>query len=341
MSSPFDDVSAVARFYDDLVATHGDHRLAVGWHWSHSQRVNFAQLAALDGLTSGASVLDLGCGLGHFADFLAERGLEVDYTGWDISPAMIAQARERRPELRFEVRDILVEACPERFDFVIACGALSMLLPDHDAWLSNMLRAMFQLCRKGLAFTLLSRRVLSRDPFAGEPDLYYADPASVLAFCLELSPQVDLDHQSLAHSFAVRVYRNNTEPIFALARDLGLSRQYTPAHEVVIEYFRSFFMFAELLEYLESLEPCAAVWDHIGMAAFHLDDSERQIAAFSQALALAPDEVAYAQHLAIAYLHAGRPHDALPVLEQAFALDPDNREIAEYATWARRAIASE
>ncbi len=48
-------------------------------------------------------VCDLGCGPGHVARYMRERGAEV--VGVDLSPAMIEEARRRSPELRFEVGD--------------------------------------------------------------------------------------------------------------------------------------------------------------------------------------------------------------------------------------------
>lgn len=48
--------------------------------------------------------LDVGCGPGHIAGYLSERGL--DATGVDLSPAMIKIARRLNPEIRFEVADM-------------------------------------------------------------------------------------------------------------------------------------------------------------------------------------------------------------------------------------------
>ncbi|WP_439664715.1 class I SAM-dependent methyltransferase [Lentzea sp. HUAS TT2] len=58
-----------------------------------------AMLAAFAELTTGP-VADLGCGPGHLTAHLHSLGLEVH--GLDLSPAMIALAREAHPELRFE-----------------------------------------------------------------------------------------------------------------------------------------------------------------------------------------------------------------------------------------------
>src|SRR5947208_9271256 len=51
----------------------------------------------------GERVLDLGCGTGALTAEIAARGAEV--LGVDRSEEMIAQARKKFPELRFEVMD--------------------------------------------------------------------------------------------------------------------------------------------------------------------------------------------------------------------------------------------
>ncbi len=49
-------------------------------------------------------VLDVGCGPGHVAGYLSERGL--DATGVDLSPAMVEIARRLNPEIPFHVADM-------------------------------------------------------------------------------------------------------------------------------------------------------------------------------------------------------------------------------------------
>ena len=49
-------------------------------------------------------VCDLGCGPGHVGRYLRDRG--VDIFGLDLSPAMVALARELNPLMRFEQGDL-------------------------------------------------------------------------------------------------------------------------------------------------------------------------------------------------------------------------------------------
>ena len=50
---------------------------------------------------AGERVADVGCGPGRVAAFLARAGLDV--IGLDVSPAMVAAARQAHPEIEFEV----------------------------------------------------------------------------------------------------------------------------------------------------------------------------------------------------------------------------------------------
>lgn len=59
----------------------------------------------------GGPVADLGCGPGHVTAHLSSLGL--DAFGVDVSAGMIAQARARNPELRFEVGSMAALDIPE------------------------------------------------------------------------------------------------------------------------------------------------------------------------------------------------------------------------------------
>jgi ubiquinone/menaquinone biosynthesis C-methylase UbiE len=90
-----------------------------------------------------ARVLELACGRGGFAAFLAAR-TEGEVLGIDISRAQLARAmrRHRRPNLRFRRHDVMrVEELGERFDAVAFLDA-ECYLPDKRAALAGIARVM-------------------------------------------------------------------------------------------------------------------------------------------------------------------------------------------------------
>src|SRR5215204_5387511 len=86
-----------------------------------------------------AKVLELACGRGGFAEFLAAQ-TEGDVLGIDISRAQLARAarRHRRPNLRFRHHDAMrVEDLGGRFDAVAFLDA-ECYLPDKRAALAGI-----------------------------------------------------------------------------------------------------------------------------------------------------------------------------------------------------------
>lgn len=324
-NKPFADKDAVAAFYAGLQEEHGDDPGAVGWESPHTQVASFFQIIAADGFRPGVSVLDVGCGLGHFKSFLDDQGIEVAYTGWDITEPLITRARELHPESHFEVRDLLKDPGSQTFDFVVCSGALTSRLLDHEAWVAEMIRAMFGLCRRALVFNLLSGHYAHDHPFEVIHERYYhAQPERIMGFCFELTRQVSLDHSSLANSFAVYLYRSNTRAIDQLVAHLQPGREFGPAQMPIIEYYESFDMFEELIGYLESLEPSAALHDRIGVTAFQLQDHERMVSAFEKAAELDPEWAQPLFRLAIVDMEEGEHARAAERLERARALEPEN-----------------
>ncbi|WP_426570707.1 DUF480 domain-containing protein [Aquihabitans sp. McL0605] len=67
-------------------------------------------LERLAELAEGGPVADAGCGPGQVGFYLAAAGADV--TGFDLAPGMVAEARRRFPELRFEVADLTALPAP-------------------------------------------------------------------------------------------------------------------------------------------------------------------------------------------------------------------------------------
>ena len=85
-------------------------------------------------------VADLGCGPGHVARYLSNRGLEV--LGLDLAPAMVEEARRRNPDLEFRV------------------GSMTALDAPDCAWIGAV--AFYSIIHLGDADRLAAMRQLAR-----------------------------------------------------------------------------------------------------------------------------------------------------------------------------------
>src|SRR5208283_163618 len=91
-------------------------------------------------LSPGSKILDIGCGTGHLAGKLMQRGYEA--RGVDFSEAMVRYAREHYGADHFEVGDIERIPFPDNsFDGVMCLGVMEYLSGD-DAALREMWRVL-------------------------------------------------------------------------------------------------------------------------------------------------------------------------------------------------------
>lgn len=201
--------SELERIYATLVAradasaqTDAVHR--VGWRDRLQQSTYFAALVEI-GARDDSSVLDVGCGQGDLYAFLDAQGFRGRYTGVDLSPELIASARERFPTARFVLGDVL-ESALDAHDYVLASGLFDYRTSDSPVRLRATLRRMFALARLGLAWNMFAVAP------PGRPDLYHEPLGDLLAYCDELTP------------------------FFSLRRD------YDPSHLTFYLYQRDFFM---------------------------------------------------------------------------------------------------
>jgi uncharacterized protein len=136
-------------------------------------------------LADGGPIADVGCGPGHTTAHLAGAGVAV--TGFDLSPAMVAEARLRFPEIGFEIadlRNLLRPPTAPGWQAVVAWYALVHL---SGAELPAAVAALTRVLVPGgwLAFALhVGDEVWHLDELGGEPvdlDVVGHDPTEVLA----------------------------------------------------------------------------------------------------------------------------------------------------------------
>jgi len=115
---------------------------------SWGRRINLrlterALARALEGVPAGGLVLDAPCGTGILSGFLRRRGFRV--LGADISPAMLAVARQRGAALGHVRADLEHPPCrPQSVDAVVSSRFMMHLPPDTR---TRMFRTMADLAR--------------------------------------------------------------------------------------------------------------------------------------------------------------------------------------------------
>jgi trans-aconitate 2-methyltransferase len=100
-----------------------------------------ADLLARVPLDQARHVVDVGCGPGNSTELLAARYPAADILGLDNSPAMLEEARQRLPSLRFEAADAATWLPNPRTDLVFA-NATYQWIPDHFVQLPKVLAAL-------------------------------------------------------------------------------------------------------------------------------------------------------------------------------------------------------
>jgi SAM-dependent methyltransferase len=196
--SPFHRVS---QYYDVLVERFGHDARACDYGRAESQRIKFQVLSEMLDY-SGKSVLDVGCGFADFAGYLQERYFGVRYSGIDLSPRMIAQAKSLRPDLDLRVGNLLEADVSGRFDVVVANGIFYLLGDEAPRLMANLVGRMFQIAETAVGFNSLS--TWAADQEQGE---FYADPMKVLELGRSLARRLVLRHDYHTRDFTVYLYK--------------------------------------------------------------------------------------------------------------------------------------
>lgn len=143
-----------------------------GWTSKEVQQARFKELVKLFELTPSFDVLDVGCGLGDFSDYLRKQGLNYKYTGIDREDFYINNSNKnlKKADL-FEYKEI--------HDFVVASGTFNLNFPN----IAKGITAMWDLSNKGISFNFLTEPI---------EQLQHHDKNQIVEFCKTLTSLVDV-----------------------------------------------------------------------------------------------------------------------------------------------------
>lgn len=188
----------------DSLLRYGVGPAALYWSSREIQELRFSVLADI-GVKSGHSVLDVGCGFGDLWAYLQGQGCDVQYTGIDLSPDLIAAGRERYPGLNLREGDIFdLDPAAESYDLVLLSGALNENLNDGGVYARRVIKRMYQACRQGVALNLLNA---NHEWTAGRWNLQSFKPEEMRSFCRGFAPNCELRDGYLENDFTLYLQR--------------------------------------------------------------------------------------------------------------------------------------
>lgn len=199
-----EDSKKVLDFYAQRWGQYRYDTRSLGIGSRESQEARFRVLAEIGDLR-GASILDVGCGFGDLLSFLEGQGISARYTGIDIQPPFIQEARTRHPAAEFLCTGIEEFPADRRFDYVLVSGTFNVKFrEDQEAWVFRVLRKMFALAERGVGINLLSTY---HDEGRFREDMFYCPPERAFSEAHNITRWVTLRHDYMPHDFTLYLYR--------------------------------------------------------------------------------------------------------------------------------------
>ena len=116
----------IAEHYDECFKKHGDNNLGVDWP-NYEDTLTRHQVMLELVQTTPSTLLDFGCGLGHFYEYISNTPLKNDiiYSGLDINEGFYNTCKKKFPKLNFYHTDILQNNDIPNFDYIVCNGTFT------------------------------------------------------------------------------------------------------------------------------------------------------------------------------------------------------------------------
>jgi len=184
-------INNVKQYYKDLLKKNGPTLAAVQHNSREAQNKRFEILFNID--KGMKSLIDVGCGLGDFGDFLLKKKYYGKYLGLDFVEEFIQIAKEKfidKSNFKFQTFELQNEHIPTGYDYILLSGVFNNNTENSKRFMFDLIKKMLRSCNKGVAFNSMSTYVEFQ-----EDELFYSDPKEIFHYCKKhLTQSVVLKH---------------------------------------------------------------------------------------------------------------------------------------------------
>jgi ubiquinone/menaquinone biosynthesis C-methylase UbiE len=168
-------LNTIKSYYESNIGKNLPDYSFLGWESEEAQMLRFDMIVSNVTLQE-KKILDVGCGVGNFVEYLVNKGINSQYTGVDILDSMISLALKKNLNSRFLQCDLFKENPfgDEKFDVVYSSGIFNLNLDNNMDFLHKAIRIFLGLSNDIVAFNLLSTTSLDK-----EDRYYYYDMEEV------------------------------------------------------------------------------------------------------------------------------------------------------------------
>ena len=186
----------VNKRYEDRFKKFGDDPKTLGWDNSINQKVRF-KTAYSNANFKNKKILDVGCGLGNYYDFLSKTlgKTHFTYTGIDINSSFINFCKLKHKNAEFFVKNILTDDLKKRtWNIVTMFGLLNLKIEGIDKYefARDMINSAYNVSDEILILDMLSSKL--DKSYKGETFVNYFDPSKLMNIAFKLSHNVKLIH---------------------------------------------------------------------------------------------------------------------------------------------------
>lgn len=163
---------SIVKHYEECYRTYGDNYKGVDWPNEADAIVRYQIMLDIIKYDScfdkscSPSILDFGCGLGHIYKYIKKAGIDVLYTGLDISTLFINRCREKFPQAKFIKMDLLNNCesnLGQTYDYIVMNGVFtekqSLSYEEMFEYFKRLIRNAYNICKYGMAFNVMSKDV--------------------------------------------------------------------------------------------------------------------------------------------------------------------------------------